>query len=354
MWQFFKRTYNIYFAGQESGFTLFLFLLAGFALYYLGAFMFPFFVAVFISFLLNEFVTFLKKRRLSHLLSVAITFLLFLSCSSILIFMVLPFLWARLIIFAQEFPSTIEQIGNWLYLLPENYPAFFTTEDIDGFVVSLREQLVGYGQTIISSSLTSIGQITGFFVYIMLVLVMVFFILKDYDKLTDYLVKFLPKEHKLMSRLGTKMKAEMLRYIGGKLLEGFIVFVVSWITFAIIGLNFAFLLAIAVGISVIIPYVGAVIVTVPVLLVAYAQYGAEGLFFSVLIAYIILQLLDGYVLVPLLFSELINLHPVSVILAILIFGSIWGIWGVAFAIPLATFIKALLEFWPRLPDSKVK
>lgn len=354
MWEFVKRIYNIYFAGQESGLTLFIFLIAGMALYYLGGFLFPFFVAVFIAFLLNELVSFLKRKRLSHLLSVTITFLLFLSCSLVLVFMVLPFLWSRLISFAQEFPNTIEQLGDWLYLLPENYPEFFSREDIDNFIITIREQLVAYGQSIISSSLTSIGEITSGVVYILLVLVMVFFILKDYDKLTNYLVKFLPKEHKLMSRLGVKMKAEMLRYIGGKLLEGFIVFIASVITFAIIGLNFTFLLAIAVGFSVIIPYVGAVIVTVPVLLVAYAQYGAEGMFFYVLIAYIILQLLDGYVLVPLLFSELINLHPVSVILAILIFGSIWGIWGVAFAIPLATFVKALIEYWPRLPDSEIK
>ncbi|MCH9665057.1 MAG: AI-2E family transporter [Gammaproteobacteria bacterium] len=350
MWEFFKKSYKTYFAGQESGFTLFLFLLAGLALYYLGTFLFPFFVAVFISFLLNELVTQLKKRRLSHLLSVAITFILFLTCSTVLIFMVLPFLWQRTILFVQEFPSTIEQIGDWLYLLPESYPELFSSDDIDGFVATIREQLVEYGQTVISASLTSIGDIAGFFVYILLVLVMVFFILKDYDKLTNYLVKFLPEEHKLMSRLGTKMKREMLRYIWGKLLEGFIVFVVSVITFSILGLNFTFLLAIAVGVSVIIPYIGAAIVTIPVLLVAYAQFGAENMFYYVLIAYLILQLLDGYILVPLLFSELINLHPVSVILAILVFGSIWGIWGIAFAIPMATFIKALIEYWPRVLD----
>ena len=66
-----------------------------------------------------------------------------------------------------------------------------------------------------------------------------------------------------------------------------------------------------------------------------------------LVAYAILQALDGNVLVPILFSEAVNLHPVSIILAVLFFGGLWGFWGVFFAIPLATLIKALVQAWPR-------
>jgi putative permease len=62
--------------------------------------------------------------------------------------------------------------------------------------------------------------------------------------------------------------------------------------------------------------------------------------------YLVIQVLDGNVLVPLLFSEAVNLHPVAIILAVLFFGGIWGIWGVFFAIPLATLIKAIINAWP--------
>jgi putative permease len=61
----------------------------------------------------------------------------------------------------------------------------------------------------------------------------------------------------------------------------------------------------------------------------------------------VIQALDGNVLVPVLFSEAVNLHPVSIILAVLFFGGIWGFWGVFFAIPLATLLKALVYAWPR-------
>ena len=101
------------------------------------------------------------------------------------------------------------------------------------------------------------------------------------------------------------------------------------------------------GLSVLIPYVGAAVVTIPVALVAFFQWGWNGEFFYLILVYGIIQALDGNVLVPLLFSEAVNLHPVAIILAVLVFGGFWGLWGVFFAIPLATLIKALLQSWPK-------
>ena len=123
---------------------------------------------------------------------------------------------------------------------------------------------------------------------------------------------------------------------------------VSYVAFAAFGLKYAALLAVAVGVSVIVPYVGAFLVTLPVVLVAYLQWGWSSEFIWVSVAYIVIQVLDGNVLVPLLFSEAVNLHPVAILFAILFFGGIWGLWGVFFAIPLATLIKSVLDAWPTL------
>jgi len=65
--------------------------------------------------------------------------------------------------------------------------------------------------------------------------------------------------------------------------------------------------------------------------------------------YVTIHVLDGNILVPILFSEAVNLHPVAIIVAVLVFGGIWGFWGIFFAIPLATLVKALLNAWPRAP-----
>lgn len=114
-------------------------------------------------------------------------------------------------------------------------------------------------------------------------------------------------------------------------------------------LNYAPLLAVLVGLSVIIPYVGAVLVTFPIIIIAYFQWGIGQEFFWTVGMYTLIQVLDGNVLVPLLFSEAVNLHPVAIIMAVLVFGGLWGFWGVFFAIPLATLVKALLSAWPRSP-----
>jgi putative permease len=98
-----------------------------------------------------------------------------------------------------------------------------------------------------------------------------------------------------------------------------------------------------------VPYIGAVVVTVPVILVAWFQWGWSPEFIWLGVAYTVVQALDGNILVPLLFSEVVNLHPVAIIVAVLVFGGLWGFWGVFFAIPLATLVHAILIAWPRGP-----
>ena len=91
---------------------------------------------------------------------------------------------------------------------------------------------------------------------------------------------------------------------------------------------------------------------IPIIAIAYVQWGLGAEFWTVIIAYNILQMLDGNVLVPIIFSEAVNLHPVAIIFAVLFFGGIWGLAGVFFAIPLATFIQATINAWPSRVQSK--
>ena len=117
------------------------------------------------------------------------------------------------------------------------------------------------------------------------------------------------------------------------------------------GLRYSVLLAVAVGFSVLIPYIGAAVVTVPVAMVALFQWGLTPEFAWLMVAYLVIQALDGNLLVPVLFSEAVNLHPVAIIIAVLVFGGLWGFWGVFFAIPLATLVKAVINAWPKREDN---
>ncbi len=158
---------------------------------------------------------------------------------------------------------------------------------------------------------------------------------------------FLPNRRVVLSSVWHEMDDQLANYVRGKVVEILIVGTSAYFLFLVLDLNYAVLLAILVGFSVLIPYIGATLVTIPIALVGYVQWGLATDFYTLIVAYLILQALDGNVLVPLLFSEAVNLHPVAIIVAVLVFGGLWGFWGVFFAIPLATLLKAIINAWPK-------
>ncbi len=166
--------------------------------------------------------------------------------------------------------------------------------------------------------------------------------------------QFLPNDRRMAKQVGSEMNQQIMNYIRGKLIEIIIIGAASTVAFIALGLNYPVLLGVLVGLSVLVPYVGATIVTLPVLLVALFQFGTSAEFGYVMLAYGIIQALDGNLLVPLLFSEAVNLHPVTIIIAVILFGGLWGFWGVFFAIPLATLVKAVLNAWSTTTQHEVK
>jgi putative permease len=162
----------------------------------------------------------------------------------------------------------------------------------------------------------------------------------------NWLGNFLPDERTLAREVWIDLDSKIASYVRGKFIEVLVVWFTSFIAFTFMGLNYAMLLSLLVGLSVIIPYVGATVVTIPVAMIAFFQWGATSEFWYLIAIYTLIQFLDGNLLVPLLFSEVVNLHPVAIIVAVVFFGSLWGVWGVFFAIPLATLIQAIIKAWP--------
>ena len=218
----------------------------------------------------------------------------------------------------------------------------------------VARELSVYGQRALTISLASLGNVIGLIVYLVLVPILVFFMLKDREKLVKFILSMMPEKRGLMSRIWKEMDGQIANYVRGKVVEIIIVGTVAFVTFAWFGLPYSALLAVLVGFSVLIPFIGAAVATIPVAAVAGFHFGLTDEFAYVLVAYGIIQALDGNVLVPILFSEAVNLHPVSIILAVLFFGGIWGFWGIFFAIPLATLLKSLVTAWPRGLKSQIK
>jgi putative permease len=326
-------------------------LVMGFAIVLgLGKWLAPMFASIVIAYLLEAIVHQLQRTGLPRMVAVVIVFLLFITLLFFLLFGLVPIVSKQLTQLVQQFPSYIEKGQDLLRQLPEAYPNLISEEQVQIIITQIGQEMAMLGQNILSWSLSSVVNIIGLVIYLVLVPVLVFFLLKDKDMMVGWIADRLPRERTLVNRVWTESEAQIANYVRGKVLEIFIVGSVTYVTFIILGLQYAALLATMVGFSVLIPYVGAAVATIPVALVAFFQFGWGWDFGQVLIAYAVIQALDGNVLVPLLFSEVVNLHPVAIILAILVFGGIWGFWGIFFAIPLATLFKAVLNAWPKNPE----
>jgi putative permease len=318
----------------------------------LGRMLAPVFASIIIAYLLEAAVTRLQLLKLSRLFSVLLVFLLFLASLFFLLFGLVPMLTRQLTQLVQQIPSYINQGQDLLLQLPQRYPQLVSEQQIQNLIGGVGNELALAGQQFLTWSLTSVATVVGLLVLLVLIPVLVFFFLKDKDKLIDWFKSYLPVERHLVSSVWADVEAQIANYVRGKAGEIAIVGAVSYVTFVSLGLQYSALLATMVGFSVLIPYIGAAVITLPIAFVAYFQWGWGWEFGQVIIAYAIIQALDGNVLVPLLFSEALNLHPVAIIVAILVFGGLWGFWGIFFAIPLATVVQAVLKAWPRVVNTE--
>jgi putative permease len=346
MLKVFSGLYDRYFSEEEA--IIFTLLLVAGALIMLtmGGVIAPLLWSLVITFILQGLVNSLDRLNIPHKVGVYLVYLLFLGITLIIFLVFLPFSWSRLTLFFNELPSMINQLRTLFLLLPQNYPELFTEIQVEEWLATMQGEIGQLGQVVLSYSVSSITRFVTLVVYTVLVPIMVFFMLKDSEKLLNFIEKWLPEKRPIMAQVWHEMNGQLANYIRGKAVEILIVGITSYILFALLGLNYPVILAVLVGLSVIVPYVGATVVTIPVFLVGFFQWGFGGDLLQVLIAYTILQLIDGNILVPLIFSETVNLHPISIITAVLVFGGLWGFWGVFFAIPLATFIKAVIRAWP--------
>ncbi len=335
-----------YFHNEEAVLLLALLAFAFAILWVLGNDLGPVLVAVIIAFLMQGLVQWLKEKGASHLLAVSITLLLLLSIMASMLLFLIPVLWEQATRLVADLPGMLTEGRRLLLLLPEEYPSLVNEAQIEQLINRMNNELADMGQTILSFSVANLPILFLALLYLVMVPLLVFFFLKDARPMLSWASSLLPKERPVMNMVWAEMNQQIANYVRGKVIEIVVVGAVSYLAFVILGLNFALLLALAVGLSVVIPYIGAVVVTIPVLLIGYFQWGFSYDLFYLSVVYLVIQGLDGNILVPLLFSEAVKLHPVAIILAVLVFGGLWGFWGVFFAIPLATLVKAIGNAWP--------
>ena len=317
---------------------------------FFGSILTPFMISIVVAYLLVGMQKKIQSYDVSANVALIITFSVFIITGAALLIWLVPLLYIQLQAFILDVPNLINNFLDFISGLPAKFPDLVSSEQISIFFQAVSEEVSAIAQNIVKSSISGIQSAITFLLYIILFPILVYFFLFDRKNIIEGIIKIIPGKREMLTNIWAEMDIQLSNYVRGKTIEIFIVGIAAAIIFASLGLKYSALLSVLVGLSVIIPYVGAFLVTIPIVVVGLLQFGLGTEFYLLIGLYLLLQALDGNLLVPIIFSETVKLHPVVIILAVFIFGSMFGFWGVFFSIPIATFIKAVWNAWPSSPN----
>ena len=321
-------------------------LLAGAGLiYFLGSLLAPVFISIIIAYLLDGMVGLLQRSHLPRIAAVSIVFAVFMLSMVVMILWLIPLTVKQISQLVQQLPGMLSMVQNQLLQLPTSYPELISENQVKELISLLNAGISTLGRKVLTLSLASVVGLIHLVVYLVLVPFMVFFLLKDKQLILAWGKRFLPDNMDLTESVWQEANDQVTNYIRGKGWELLIIWGISYSVFRALDLQFSLLLSLFVGLSVIIPYIGVTVMGFVMALVAYIQFGWSSDFAWAMLAYAVIQILDGNLLAPLLLSGVVNLHPVAIVVAVLLFGGLWGLWGLFFAIPLATLANAVVKAW---------
>ncbi|EKE01681.1 MAG: Membrane protein, PerM family protein [uncultured bacterium] len=336
-----------YLSQPEAIILLIVFIVAIVAFKTIGGVLAPIIVGIILAYLLFGMVKKLQQWRFPHLLAVSVVFTLFVSLVLLLFLYLLPLLWEEMASLISDIPTAFNRGQIWLFSLHDQFPDLISVNQIHQVMMYVATYLANFGKEFVTFSLTSLFGVVTVIVYLVLVPLLVFFFLRDGKIIIKWLMQFLPEKREVLEKVWHELYKKISSYIRGKIIEVVLVALITVIAFWILGLRYAVLLGALVGLSVVIPYIGVAVVTVPIVIVGLIQWGWSEHFFYLMLVYTIISIFDANVLVPILFAEVMNLHPLAIILAVLLFGSLFGFWGVFFAIPLMALVNVVIEAWPK-------
>jgi len=335
------------FSNEETLVFAILLTVAFLILFFLGNILTPFLISIIFAYLLVGMQKRLEDYGLNSSIALILTYSFFLLRGIALMVWLGPLVYQQLQSLVLEIPKWVNALMTFVQNVPEQYPDLVSSDQITAFLQSLSGQLTAISQDFLKASISGIQNTVTIAINLILLPILVFFFLFDRESIISGFLNILPKERAMLNKVWVEMDSQLSNYARGKAIEIGIVGSTAAIIFMYFGLEYVALLSVLVGFSVLIPYLGAFIVTLPVAAVGLLQFGLSFDFWLLMGAYLVLQILDGNLLVPILFSDAVKLHPVIIMLAVFVFGGMFGFWGVFFAIPIATLIKAIWNSWPK-------
>ena len=310
---------------------------------FLGKALFPFFMAVVLAYMLDRTVELLIRLRWPHWLAVIVVFCCFVAGGIILLVWLVPLVVRQMLALIDTLPAMANTLQKFVIDLQARYAANLDPAYLEDAIPRLTMEAEALIRRVAKQTLTLLPSLFSWVIYVVLVPILIFFFLLDKKRILGWISRFLPENRGLFNSLIGDINRQMGRFLLGKFWEMSIVSAVSISTFIYLGLNFGVLLGLLSGVSVIVPYLGVMVVTVPILLVAFFQFGLTAGFLKVAVAYLIIQIIEGNILAPVLVGNMVRVHPAAIIFSLFICGYLWGFWGVVFAFPLAIVVKSVLE-----------
>lgn len=305
----------------------------------------PLFIGFIVAWLFNPVVVWLKKKGIKRTFGAILTYVVFLSIVLIILNLMVPILYKQTSEFIKTLPNVLDTSKVWLEDALDRFDMieqinidevkadiFRTIETLATNITStLPEKILVF----IKGAMSGMGTIV-------IGLVIGFYLLISFDNM-DNMISFLPKK----SRKGTRellmaINESMRGYVQGALLDALLIFVVSSLAFAFVGLKAPILFGLFCGLTNVIPYAGPYIGGAPAVLVGFAQNPTIGIFTLICVA--LIQFIEGNFLQSLILSKTTKLHPVTIIIGLLIFGHFWGILGMAISTPIIAALKTILLF----------
>lgn len=321
----------------------------GWLIWLLSPILMPFMLAAVFAYLGDPLVDRLERLRIGRGLAASIVFLVMLLIVALALVLLVPLIQRQIARFIAALPAYAAWFTHdavpWLEHKLNIPPSEF---DPSTLIARIREHLGtvgGIAAAVLGYATRSGLALIGFGVAVVLVPVVTFYLLRDWDKLVAHVDALLPREAQpTIRRLARETDSVLGAFVRGQLLVMLGLAIYYAIALKLVGLDVGPLIGMIAGLVSFVPYLGFIIGIVASLIAALVQFHDAYHLIAVLVVFGIGNLLESYVLVPKLVGDRIGLHPVAVIFAVLAFGELFGFIGVLLALPMASIAMVLLRF----------
>ncbi len=305
----------------------------------------PLFIGFIIAWLLNPIVKSMNQKGLPRIVGSLIVYAIFLVIIYVFLRLFIPTLYDQINDLIGKLPAILDSFQNFADDLVNqiSISGVDLVEFKDNLFASVGDYLVNYTNSLPTSLITILGNLATGIGNVLISLVVGLYMLFDFDSITKHFLKLVPNKNKYeIEVLLTDIGKEVRKTISGTLLVAFMVFVCDTIGFAIIGLNAPLLFGMFCGLTDLIPYIGPYIGGAAAVIVGFSQGSITGI--TVLIVCIVVQLVENYILQPVIMSKTTKLHPVTIIVGLLVFAHYFGIIGMVIATPCIALLKVIFRF----------